>query len=223
MCLSVPRRIPILLHGPGCKLGNRVPSSCALLGGFAVGAWVSLLLQHSAEREMSASACICSMLGYLIEVLLSLDMNYKCSAVDEMGDRLATIDIGRKFGSCALLGGGDGSPCNTVRPGPRSTFVPIKLHLDPCSRLATIDTGRTLGALYPFLGRGTGSPSNTVLLGLRPSIQPFGCNRHGPKIGGGCAPFLGRGPGYPSSTMWPGPRPTSILSGILIHPTVWAQ
>jgi len=34
-----------------------VPSSCALLGGFAIGARVSLLWQHSTEREMSASAC----------------------------------------------------------------------------------------------------------------------------------------------------------------------
>jgi len=30
--------------------------SCALLGGFAIGARVSLLCQHSAEREVSASA-----------------------------------------------------------------------------------------------------------------------------------------------------------------------
>ena len=42
--LSVPRRIPILLHVPGCNLGMvGVPSSCALLGGFAIGARVSLL------------------------------------------------------------------------------------------------------------------------------------------------------------------------------------
>jgi len=45
MCLSVPRRIPTLLHGPGCDLGGMVgvPSSCALLNGFAIGARVSLL------------------------------------------------------------------------------------------------------------------------------------------------------------------------------------
>jgi len=44
VCLSVPRRIPTLLHGRGWKLGNgRVPSSCALLDGFAIGARDSLL------------------------------------------------------------------------------------------------------------------------------------------------------------------------------------
>ena len=45
VCLSVPHRIPTLLQRPRCNLGEwyGVPSSCALLGGFAVGAWVSLL------------------------------------------------------------------------------------------------------------------------------------------------------------------------------------
>jgi len=33
-----------------------VPPSCALLGGFAISECVSLLQQHSAEREMLASA-----------------------------------------------------------------------------------------------------------------------------------------------------------------------
>jgi len=41
----VPRRIPTLLHRPGCNLAEweGMPTSCALLGGFAVGAFVSLL------------------------------------------------------------------------------------------------------------------------------------------------------------------------------------
>jgi len=45
VCLSVPRRIPTLLQGPGCKLGGMVgvSFSYALLGGFAIGARVSLL------------------------------------------------------------------------------------------------------------------------------------------------------------------------------------
>ena len=34
-----------------------MPPSCALLGGFAIDAWSLLLWQHSAKREMSASAC----------------------------------------------------------------------------------------------------------------------------------------------------------------------
>ena len=37
----------------------------ALLGGFAVAARFLLLWQHSAEREMSASACTCCMPGYI--------------------------------------------------------------------------------------------------------------------------------------------------------------
>ena len=64
VCLSVHGRMPTLLHGPGCNLGGVVgmPPSCALLGGFAIGARVALLWQHNAkcsykcEREMLASA-----------------------------------------------------------------------------------------------------------------------------------------------------------------------
>ena len=69
---------------------------------------------------------------------------YKCSAVAEMGDRLATIDMDRKlagilihpavspqrtwaenWGLCALpsLGRVAGSPPNTMWPGPRPTSV----------------------------------------------------------------------------------------------------
>ena len=45
VCIPVPRRIPTLLHGPGCNVGEwyGVPRSCALVGGFAFGARVSLL------------------------------------------------------------------------------------------------------------------------------------------------------------------------------------
>ena len=57
VCLYVHRRIPTLLYGLGCNLGNgRGASSSALFGGFAIAARVSLLWQHSAEREMSTSA-----------------------------------------------------------------------------------------------------------------------------------------------------------------------
>jgi len=43
-----------------------------------------------------------------------------------MGDRLATIDMGRKVGADELLfvGEGAGSPCNTMSPGPRPISVP---------------------------------------------------------------------------------------------------
>ena len=44
------------------KNGTGVPSNSALLGRFAIGARVSLL-QHNAEREMSASACTRCMPG----------------------------------------------------------------------------------------------------------------------------------------------------------------
>jgi len=86
------------------------------------------------------------------------------------------------------------------------------------------------GVLCPqcFGGEEQGSHLTQCRLGwgLSPyqvaSIQPFGHNRHGPKIGG-CDPFGWGGAGSPSNTMWPGPRPTSMTSSILIHPTDWPQ
>ena len=55
VCLSAATLLsvcpPTLLHGPGCNLAAwyRLPPSCALLGGFAIGARVALLLQHNAN------------------------------------------------------------------------------------------------------------------------------------------------------------------------------
>jgi len=72
VCLSVHSRMPTLLHG---MVG--VPSSCALLDGFAIGARVTLLWQysaarignrctwqHSGEHEMSASTCLYSLYAW---------------------------------------------------------------------------------------------------------------------------------------------------------------
>jgi len=55
------------------------------------------------------------------------------------------------------------------------------------------------------------------------SVQPFGHNIHGSKIGwGGCALFLGVA-GSTSNTMSRRPRSTSVPSGILVHAAVWPQ
>ena len=53
----------------------------------------------------------------------------KCSA--EMGERLATIDIGRKEGGCCAPFGGAGSPSNTMWQGPRSTSIPSFILIHP--------------------------------------------------------------------------------------------
>ena len=59
-----------------------------------------------------------------------------------------------------LEGSGVGSPFNTMSRRPRPTaeaYLRTKWHLDPCSRLATIDVGLKLGGLRPFWGWGLGS------------------------------------------------------------------
>jgi len=60
--VSVHRRIPTLLYGPGCNLGEwqGVPSSCALSGGFAIGARVLLLWQQQL-RTRNVSECLYSL------------------------------------------------------------------------------------------------------------------------------------------------------------------
>ena len=53
--LSAPRRMTTLLHVPGCNLGNGIGGApyCALLGGFAIGARVWLLWQHTSMYNIN--------------------------------------------------------------------------------------------------------------------------------------------------------------------------
>jgi len=55
LSVSIRNCMPTLLHGPGCNLREwyGMPRSCALLGGFAIGARVALTTWR--EREMAAS------------------------------------------------------------------------------------------------------------------------------------------------------------------------
>ena len=59
--------MPTLLHGPRCNLGEwyRVPHSCTLLRGFAIGARVALTRR---EREMSARALYNSLYTWFVVV-----------------------------------------------------------------------------------------------------------------------------------------------------------
>ena len=119
----------------------------------------------------------------------------------------------KNWGLCrsprALFGVG-GSPSNTKSPGH------TKWHLHASRHSATINMGLKFEGSAPFLGSGLGPHLTQSRLGrgLAPyqvasgSIQPFGRNRYGPKIGG-CTPS-------PSNTMWPGLRPTCTPSFILI-------
>jgi len=64
VCRSVHCRIPTLLQGSRCNLGNGrgVPHSCALLGGFTIGVWVLLLWHHSpnakCQRVLALDLCL---------------------------------------------------------------------------------------------------------------------------------------------------------------------
>ena len=61
------------------------------------------------------------------------------------------LDMGLSRGAVLLLGEA-GSPCNT-NVACAEAYLHTKWHLDPFSRLATIDMGRKLGAVIPFGGK----------------------------------------------------------------------
>jgi len=135
---------------------------------------------------------------------ITITVSYKCSAVAEMGDRLAIIDTGRKYGGCAPFGMGAGSPCNTMWPGPRPTFVPsgILIHPAVCHNKQAENCG-----LCPVLRRGAGSPSNTVAwveayLHTKWHLDPSShlATTYMGRNWGLC-PFGGGGPGSPSNTV----------------------
>jgi len=70
----------------------------------------------------------------------------KSSAVAEMGNRLATVDMGRKvMGLLCPPGGWVGSPSNTVWPGPRPTSIPsgILIHLTVWPQYHNTPTSQT--------------------------------------------------------------------------------
>jgi len=138
---------------------------------------------------MSVSVCLSVFMSVCLHDSPLTYLN-KRSAVAEMGDRLATIDMGRglygrrqdcvhkprKWGDCcAPFRGGAGFPFNTMWPGPRPTSVPsgIVIHRDPSNRLATVhqryrqtdrQTDRQDRQLSDSLGQ-------TVLEAMRPFIK----------------------------------------------------
>jgi len=72
---------------------------------------------------------------------LALVFLNKSSAVDEMGDRLATLDMGRKVGAvqrcCAPFGEGSWVPIKHDM-AKAEAYLRTKWYLDPPYRLATI-------------------------------------------------------------------------------------
>ena len=150
----------------------------------------------------------------------------KCSAVAEMGDRLATTDMGWKLGAVPL---GEGEWVSILHNVARAeAYLPTKWHLDPFSHFATTGMGRKLGELCPF-GVGELGPHLTQC-GLGWGLTSYQAaswsihNRHDwiVLVGGSCA-LLGRGAGSPFNTIWQRLRPTSMPSFFLIHTAVWLQ
>ena len=106
-------------------------------------------------------------------------------------------------------------------------YLRIKWHLDPSSHFATLDMGRKVGVLCPFVGElnphltqrclGRDLPPYQIVIFVHPAVWP----QQTLAENWGLCPFGGAG--FPCNTMSPGPTSTSLSSGILIHPAVWPQ
>jgi len=136
---------------------------------------------------------------YIWPALLHRAAINKSSAVAEMGDHLAIIDMGQKAGAAVPFSVGEaGSPSNTISPGPRPTSVPSGILIHPAIWPQQTWAKSGGGLLCPFLGQKLGPylPQCSLGRGLPPhqvtswSIQPFGHNRHGPKGGLLCRLFM---------------------------------
>jgi len=81
-------------------------------------------------------------------------MEYKTPAVAEMGDRFATIDMGRKEGGCCAPFLGGAGPHLTqcgLDPWADILYLRTKWHLDPSRTLATHGP-KNEGAVLLFRG-----------------------------------------------------------------------
>jgi len=147
-----------------------------------------------------------------------------------MGDRLVTIDIGRKEGEAAV-------PLLRAELGPHLTQCDLGWGLPPYQvaswSIQPFGHNRHGPKIWGGGCAPLGDPGPHLTIcrlgqGLHRyqvaswSIQPFCHNRHGPKIGEGRLCSIG-GLGSPSNTMWPGLRSTSVPSGVVIHPAIWPQ
>jgi len=139
-------------------------------------------------------------------------------AVAQIGDRMATTDMGRREGAAVPLSRGQLGP-RLTQCGLAKVYFRTKWHLHPSSRLATIYMGRKLGA--HLTQRCWAEAYYRTKYHLDPSSR-LAMTDLGRKLR--ALPPFGRGEaGSPSNTMSPGLRLTFLPSGILIHPAIWPQ
>jgi len=210
-CLFPPERMR-----PGHWLGSVLLSFIQCHKGHLANKNVCHMSQRSASRKIGG---IKPRGNWQVKVHLKNLPSNRCSAVAEISDHLATVDMGRKLGGLCPFSWGAGSLSNTMWPGPSLTFIPsdIVIHPDVWTQLTSAENW---GLCHLFLGV-SWATSNTTSPGPRPTSTPSGMPQWTwaenwepvPLFGG-----RGRGrAGSPSDTMWPGPRSTSVPSFILMH------
>jgi len=146
-----------------------------------------------------------------------------------MGDRLDTIDTGRKLWAVPPLQGGGELGRHVTQCGLGRGLPSYQVEPWSTQRFGHNRHRPKIGGCAPFWGElgphlaqcglGRGLP---LYQAASWSMQLFGHSRHGAKNWGLCSFGKGRAVS-PSDTMLLGSRPTSLPSGILIHPAIWPQ
>jgi len=164
-------------------------------------------------------------------MIYSPEIVYKSSAVADMGDCLATVNMGRKVGAAVpLLVGELGPHLTRYRLG--WGIPPYQVASWSMQPLGHIRHGPKSGrgAAVPLSVGGKLDPHLTqyrwaeAYLHTKWHLDPsnhLATTDVDRKVGDCCMPLSMRGSWAPSNAMWPGPRPTSVPSGILIRPAVW--
>jgi len=141
--ITTHRLLPWFPHrdrAKACSLYSRKYGlyTVVFLKDVSVSCELGLPLSYSMHNSLALSriyCCTCRRVKQFYLIMYSVHHQlifYKSSAVAEMRDRLATIDVGRKVGR-GCCGGWvpTGSPSNTVWPGPRPTSLPSGILIHP--------------------------------------------------------------------------------------------
>jgi len=127
--------------------------------------------------NLTSTACTFAHLTCTLKPLY-LGKSNKCSAVAEMGDHLAIIDMGQKLGTVPLSGGGAGSPSNTMWPALMPASLPRGILIHPAVWPQQTRAENRGEEAVPLWGRGGGSPSDTMWPALMPAALPRGILIH---------------------------------------------
>jgi len=154
----------------------------------------------------------------LFKCIAALATSTQQYPVAEMGDHLATIDMGQKLGAVPLLVGRSWVPCNIMWRGPKPTFVPSGILIHPAVWPQQLCAKNWGAGLCPLFGEESWVPIwhnvawAEAYLHIKWHLDPCSCVatiEMSRKLGAQ-PPFWGAKFGSLSNTMLLGSRPTYL-------------